>query len=267
MTRRTHSGRLESSKILFIYLFILVTPDISSPLLRWFALYWTRVTQFIPYSIFYPYNHKILVSKFLLKLFLFPVTVNRVYRNINRSCDCTLLALMYMYLRRKYVFADGQDSLKVVTKYVSETFYFCSEMSRLTAWEDLICREMLKKVWHTQETCHTRYYFCSKCNGNHVGLVPIFIPHIFSVLQYHFFTSFRILLKWESRECCGRTAYSDQAVRYEVELWSWCDKRRSCRRPWIDIIFKMKNLIQSCGGSSAPELPIRCAHHWVTLSG
>ena len=84
---------------------------------------------------------------------------------------------------------------------------------------------------------------------------------------FFFFTPFRILLKWESRECCGRTAYSDLAVRYEVELWSWCDKRRTCRQPWIDIIFKMKDLIQSCGGSSVPEHPIRCAHHCVTLSG
>ena len=37
---------------------------------------------------------------------------------------------MYRYLRQKYIFEDGQDSLKVVTQYVSETFHFCSEMSR-----------------------------------------------------------------------------------------------------------------------------------------
>ena len=50
-------------------------------------------------------------------------------------------------------------------------------------------------------------------------------PHIFSVLQLHFwgkkrifFAPLRILLEWKSRECCGRTAYSDQAVRYEAEL-------------------------------------------------
>jgi len=69
-----------------------------------------------------------------------------------------------MYLRRKYAFADGQDSLKAVAQYVSETFYFCSEMSRLTTWEDFICRELLKKKSDTRKKHVTQGIFFSVQN-------------------------------------------------------------------------------------------------------
>jgi hypothetical protein len=57
-----------------------------------------------------------------------------------------------------------------------------------------------------------------------------------------FFTFFRVLLKWESHMYYGRVAYCNLAVTNGVELWSCCDLRKSCKRPWIDIIFEMKDL-------------------------